>query len=228
MRAGSGIPPLPSTKAMNMKTGRSLSDLAAETWKVINGWPYEVSSLGRIRRTLSRTSGKAGKILQQAPRRHGYLGLTLCSNGKRRDGLTANLVCTAFHGSRPSQKHQVAHLNGINDDNTATNLAWKIPGKNELDKRSHARAPGSTAPSRLREIDIKAILALLMTDRFTKLEIAAMFDVTDGQISHIEFGRCWPNVDRTNFQPLRIKRRKPIQAMGGPIDARASNSLGLA
>ena len=34
------------------------------------------------------------------------------------------LVCEAFHGPRPSPKHEVRHKNGISSDNRAENLEW--------------------------------------------------------------------------------------------------------
>ena len=62
-----------------------------EIWKNIEGWPYEVSSLGRVRRTTSRTNAKAGKILKQTPGRGGYLRVTLCCDGKQKVGVVSVL-----------------------------------------------------------------------------------------------------------------------------------------
>ncbi len=85
---------------------------------------------------------------------------------------------------------------------------WKTHAENELDKRRHGRVGvGSlNGRSRLTETDVVAIRAMLMTDRFTKLRIAELFEVSDGLISHIEHGRNWTHVETPWFVPNRIKR----------------------
>ena len=48
------------------------------------------------------------------------------------DGKSYNahyLFCTAFHGIKPSPKHQVAHYDGVKTNNSADNLRWTIQGK---------------------------------------------------------------------------------------------------
>lgn len=47
------------------------------------------------------------------------------------------LVCTAFHGPRPSPKHQVDHINRNRFDNRPENLRWVTPRENQLNGKRH-------------------------------------------------------------------------------------------
>ena len=47
------------------------------------------------------------------------------------------LVCRAFHGERPSDRHIVSHLNGDKLDNHPSNLAWETWEKNRSRTYEH-------------------------------------------------------------------------------------------
>lgn len=49
------------------------------------------------------------------------------------------LVCTAFHGPRPSPKHQVDHINRNKWDNRPENLRWVTCRENHLNTNRHIR-----------------------------------------------------------------------------------------
>lgn len=49
------------------------------------------------------------------------------------------LVCTAFHGTRPSLRHQVDHINRDRFDNRPENLRWVTPRENRLNSITHIR-----------------------------------------------------------------------------------------
>lgn len=45
-------------------------------------------------------------------------------DGKRHKLKPSQLVCRAFHGKRPSNKHEARHLDGNIHNNHKDNLAW--------------------------------------------------------------------------------------------------------
>lgn len=49
------------------------------------------------------------------------------------------LVCTAFHGPRPSSKHQVDHINRDRWDNRPENLRWVTCHENHMNSITHIR-----------------------------------------------------------------------------------------
>lgn len=94
-----------------------------ETWKAVSGWPYEVSSLGRVRRTGS------DDCLSIYTKRNGYKVASLSKNGEAKTVLVHHLVLEAFVGPRP-EGHQTNHINGVPGDNRPENLEWVTPEEN--------------------------------------------------------------------------------------------------
>ena len=115
---------------------------------------YEVSDLGRVRRTTSRTSGKAGKIRRPGKLTHGYEGYVLCSPRKSVQGHV--LVLEAFVGPRPPGA-DACHNDGNRSNNRLTNLRWDTKSANARDKFRHDIASGemrftAMTPERVRYI----------------------------------------------------------------------------
>ncbi len=106
------------------------------------------------------------------------------------------VVCEAFHGPKPSLRHQAAHWNGIVSDNRAANLRWATPEENEADKVFHGVAVrGERHPlAKLREVDVVAIRAMLATGRFSRSAIAPLFGVSVAKIDQIARRRSWRHV----------------------------------
>ena len=103
-----------------------------ELWKDIPGYVghYQVSSLGKVR-GLTRESSNGfgactikGKMLKEHPGgRMGYLGVSLCKDGKPRTFRVHVLVALAFLGQRPEGCH-VGHLDGNPRNNSISNLRY--------------------------------------------------------------------------------------------------------
>lgn len=60
-----------------------------------------------------------------------YLECGLKDNDEWKKFSVHRLVCLAFHGPAPSEKHQINHKDGVKDNNDPDNLEWVTPGQNQ-------------------------------------------------------------------------------------------------
>lgn len=115
-----------------------------EEWRPVEGWPYEVSNFGRIRRS-SANNGRTriGKLITLFPKKSGHLRTRLTKDGFTDNVLVHRIVCAAFHGKPPSPIHHAAHIDGNPANNRAENLYWATPKENGQDTVRHGRSrPG--------------------------------------------------------------------------------------
>lgn len=68
---------------------------------------------------------------------HGYLRVKVHLDGGPKTLFVHKLVCTTFHGEKPTAKHEVRHLNGIRTDNRPVNLCWGTRSENAMDRTLH-------------------------------------------------------------------------------------------
>ncbi len=148
-----------------------------EHWSIIPDSLYEISDLGRVRNT------KRGTMLKARRHTHGYLRVSL---GAAREEYIHRLVCAAFNGACP-EGMQCDHINGVRDDNRATNLRWVTPEEN---KSQRQQPRGERNPNALlKTADVAAIRSLLPTTSNTT--IAARFGVHRRTIADIRNGVTW-------------------------------------
>lgn len=96
-----------------------------EVWKDIQGYEgyYQVSTLGRVKRTKDGKGAQAGKILKQFLRGRDYPAVYLTKDSKTIAHSVHRLVAMAFIAN-PDSKPQVNHKNGVKTDNQVENLEW--------------------------------------------------------------------------------------------------------
>jgi len=106
-------------------------EVEKEEWRDVKGYEgyYSVSNIGRVRRELTRTNGKAGRILRPDINRAGYKQLFLYREGVRRRLKVYRLVAEAFIGPCP-QGFQVNHIDGTPANNRVENLEYVTPSGN--------------------------------------------------------------------------------------------------
>lgn len=106
-----------------------------ETWRCspVYGERYDVSSLGRVR------NSETGKILKPVfsgkkgvPDYRRYQTVKLFRNGLSVRVYIHILVCTAFHGPKPSPSHEVNHKNTFKNENWEDNLEWTTSSENKV------------------------------------------------------------------------------------------------
>lgn len=160
-----------------------------EEWRAIEGWPYEVSSLGRVRRTIPGRGGRRVEFLHPWFRGKGnnaYLSVPLIADGRKKNFLVHRLVCAAFHGPQPSPYHIAAHNNDVKTDNRPENLRWATHKENGEDKVKHGRSTfGSrSARAKLTDDQVRSIRA----DQRPMAVLSREYGVSSPTISDIKKG----------------------------------------
>ena len=116
-----------------------------EVWAAVSGFEgvYEVSDLGRVRRTLNPTTkdGLLKPIVGTAGK--GYLSVGLCRNGVQHWRYVHRLVAKAFCNGETRERKEVNHKDGNTKNNLATNLEFCT----HSEQMKHAVATGLFNPT---------------------------------------------------------------------------------
>lgn len=174
-----------------------MADLSiSEEWRVVSDSPnYEVSNLGRVRTVAATFRTPAGFLLCPFPSRRGYLVVSGPARpGRNRQQFSVHvLVCAAFHGAKPTPRHQAAHWDGNKNNNSAFNLRWATPKENVADMIRHGRKPmGENHPGHiLTESAVRAIKHRLTISEYKTKDIAKQYGVSPQVINTIRRGKSW-------------------------------------
>lgn len=169
-----------------------------EEWRPIEGWPYEVSDLGRVRRATNAyrrgyVMMPAGRVLRPMSTRHGYLFVNLFNDRHiKKTFLVHRIVCAAFHGAPPTTLHEVAHWDGDRTNNYAGNLRWATSAENSADliRHGHSTRGSRQKTAKLTEDQVLEIRRLAVSG-ITQTTIAARFGVSRSRIANIKTRRDW-------------------------------------
>ena len=111
----------------------------SEIWRTVADFPdYEVSNYGRVLRATPGKRTRPDTLLRQQSHK-GYLHVNLSWRGKQSLCSVATLVCTAFHGPRPSPAHEVLHWDDDSSNNRDSNLRWGTRKENHADRRRNGK-----------------------------------------------------------------------------------------
>lgn len=159
------------------------------TWRVTPYEGYYVNKAGQVR-------GKYGRVLKPWLAGSGYEYVTVCAGSCAKNVTVHSLVCSAFHGVRPSGM-QVAHNDGNKLNNDASNLRWASPTENAEDKKLHGTATGE-AFSRPGEENGRAKLTAMDAEFIrcsdeSGASLAKQFGVSKSTVFDIKKGRTWAN-----------------------------------
>jgi hypothetical protein len=173
-------------------------------WRIIPSFPdYEASSDGRIRRASKRKARQ--DFRREITRRlaQGYHVVTLmkpsASTLPRSSSYTPakvnRLVCEAFHGSAPSEKHHAAHKDGDALNDAFDNLYWAPPAQNAADKERHGTIlrGGELNHSKLTD-DAVRLARKERTLGATWAELASAHGVSIRAIRNAVNGETWKHV----------------------------------
>lgn len=172
------------------------------TWKMINIAPHcEVSSDGQVRIL------ETGKLLPLSE----FNGYKIVSIPKVNHAqFVHRLVAFAFLGNPPTLKHQVAHTNGMSNDNCVENLRWATPRENHLDKALHGTmARGVTHWNNIFTEDDIHEIDKLCSEGVQGAEIAKSFNTDPSVISNVIHRKSWAHIPKrvqtTVVKPTKLK-----------------------
>lgn len=170
-----------------------------EEWRPVEGWPYEVSSLGRVRRAVNETAPPSqaipGRIKTAEVHRDGRRRITLSHRSVNRHFFVARLVCEAWHGPPPTPSHQAAHTNGDPSDDRPENLRWATCRENCADTIKHGRTlrGAKNARAKLTEDDVAEIHRAYASGE-NQVQLGRRFGVSQAAVWYILNGRNWAHL----------------------------------
>jgi hypothetical protein len=125
-----------------------------------------------------------------------------------KDWFVHCLVARAFIAGRTQLRWSVNHIKGNPQNNRIENLEWATP----KEQHDHANATGlhakgSKVPTaKLTERAVMELVSDLNEGRLTQVELAALYGVTQSQVSAVKSGRSWAHLTGIVFTPVRKKR----------------------
>jgi hypothetical protein len=191
-------------------------------YRLVPGWPgYCVGDDGSVWSRWvpgAHYIGNVWRKLKTPPNKRGYLGLTLCANGKKRTKQVHQLVLLAFVGPRP-ENMQGCHGNGIKSDCRLSNLRYDTPKANQADSIRHGTVARGERQghSQLTEIEVIEILEMLCNT--SAPEVAKTKGVSEGAVKQILSGNSWKHIPRPAALANRPQRASGEKASGAKLTA---------
>jgi hypothetical protein len=129
-------------------------DYEEEIWVPLPSQPdvYQISNLGRVRRSAPAAGTRPGRILKPFLDRKGYVRVTICVARKTKILGVHRELARAFLGDAGPEM-LVRHLNDVKADNRLANLAWGTAEDNYADAvRNGVVAPPIPPPHGLSKL----------------------------------------------------------------------------
>jgi hypothetical protein len=166
-----------------------------EQWRPATGFEgwYEVSSMGRVRRSRPGKATYVGKILKLHTRKSGHQTVSLRSCGRDRQTEIHRLVAAAFIGACPSGK-EVNHIDGKPAHNVPENLEYVTRSENV----KHAYRTGLLKARRGEAVNGSKLIAhdirLIRNSPLGTTALAMHYGVATITIKHIRARRTWKHI----------------------------------
>lgn len=156
---------------------------------------YEVSSMGRVRRSAPGRRTYAGKVMSAKLLKIGYYAVSPTIDGKNKTFYVHDLVAAAFIGQKPPGLH-VNHIDGDKKNNKPGNLEYvtrkanmEHAGRTGLMVRGEAHPGSKMDESSVRQLraDRSAGLSFSVIARKHGISIATAFNIAGGTLwGHIQ------------------------------------------
>ena len=162
-----------------------------EEWRLIDDWPYEVSSLGRVRRLFRGGNGQGGKPLKPQPcgPNFKYRFVLLSYDGRRHSFLLHRLVAEAFLGPRPPGL-DIDHIDNDPANCAAANLRYVTTQDNIKKSITNGHRGKSRWNAKLTEAAVMEIRAMRLGGHHVS-DISRLFGVSEGAVYHVIRGDNW-------------------------------------
>jgi HNH endonuclease/NUMOD4 motif-containing protein len=158
-----------------------------ELWKPFRHGYYEVSNLGNVQRAKPGHATYVGKILKGVPDKDGYIYVWTWYHGRRKTHKVHQLVATAFLGPCPPGK-EVNHKDLDKTNNRWDNLEYTTSSRNKYHAVEHGRLLGKR---KLSDKQVKKIRHMWNSERYTLIQLAKGFEVSESNIWQIVNGKTW-------------------------------------
>ncbi len=178
---------------------------------------YEVSTLGRVRRSAGGKGTRAGRIINPGITGGGYCLVDLCTGGVEKYFYLHRLVAVAFIAN-PRGKPQVNHLSADKTDNSVMNLDWATRKENAAHavgmglivhgERHHSAKLTSGQVAQIRN-EMEGEKGHKRADKVR--ELAARYGVTRSTIRQVASGRTWKHC-------LPKQQDETLKATGGQLE----------
>jgi hypothetical protein len=190
-----------TTQRAKLRTHADQNLIHGEVWLPVAGFEgfYEVSDFGRVRVLNSKQGGMKIKkfILKPCPLIHGYLGVNLYKNKKKKLCKIHRLVALSFLPNIDNKK-LVNHKNGDKTNNAVQNLEWSTVSENTKHAYRVLKSD-SMINNKLTPIQVSIIRDCLSAG-FLQWKIAKYFKVKQSTISLIATGKTWGNATVSNIE----------------------------
>lgn len=154
---------------------------------------YGATPDGRVFRIVRARFGKpVPSEMAQTVGRHGYLYVGNGSNRGLRTVAVHRVVAETFVPN-PKGLPEVAHNNGVCDDNREENLRWDTHTGNQADRLLHGTHNRGTRQGRhkLTELDVY----LLRHRKVTAGAVARLRGAAIKHVKEVQKGKDWPHVE---------------------------------
>lgn len=173
-----------------------------EEWRLVAAFPvYEVSNLGRVRRSIPhvyRYAGprKVGECLKSHKTcRFGHQSVALSYQGKTYHRLVHRLVAEAFLPPPPPGMNMVLHTDDNPLNNRADNLRWGNGYENARDAVTRGRhAVGENAGGAKLDPTLVRRIRQMAAEGHPQSRIASAFGITQSNVCLIVNKVTWAHV----------------------------------
>lgn len=170
-----------------------------ESWKPVPGYEglYEVSDLGRVKSLSRKVRSGVGsrtlreRILAQDTANNGYLRVSLCRDGRKKEKMVHSLVLAAFRGPRPPGKVS-CHDSGIKSDNRLSRLRYDTQSGNLADREIHGTINWASKISGAQALEI-----FRAKGKMRLRELADLHNISITTVSDIWNRKTWVRITGT-------------------------------